>query len=520
MVNTLVSRKDISEELKRGLFLSFCVTFILGMFSYGYVFMNFVPAHDGMMVYTRDQYWQMSIGRYLMLYYVKLRGPLDAPWLIGILSLIYISLAVFLCLKLLKIEFDLWKITVVSSLFTLNIAFIATAATYIYLFDIFALALVLSVFAIYLFDRYDNPLGFVISSLFLALSMGAYQSYFAVAIGLHMLLAIKELLDGKESKKVIVNGLFRILNLILAGVFYFVFLKISLAINGVNAYKDSYNSVSNIQNLSLFGIIRLIPNSYICLFKNLFNSYTYSTRVVDAISLLIVLIGAFLLVIAGIYNCKGTKEKVFFGILVILYPLGISSVYILANGLMHQLMMFSYQMIFLLGLYPVLSDKVAADTTKIRTICYRLMLFLVAANSFLIIRFSNDVFYYKKLVGEGTTAAITNMVYDIERNIEFDKNSTEIVFVGNASISLQSDYEMRYVLGNTAGVTTLGTTITYNDVLKWYLEGTLGKDYIFVQDGDIEEKIKSLDVVKSMPEYPHEGYCKIVDGYMVIKFAE
>lgn len=494
------------------------MVFAIGLVAYGYVFVNFVPAHDGMMVYTTDQYWQMSIGRYLMMYYVKLRGPMDAPWLIGMLSLAYIGLAVYLCHLVLDIRFDLWKIAVVSSIFTLNIAFIAASATFIYLFDIFALALSLAVLSVYINTKHTNILGFVLSAFVLALSMGAYQSYFAVAIGLYMILAVKELTDGKTFFETTKNGLLRIANLLLASGLYYMILKITQRINGVRAYEDSYNSVSNISNLSLPLVIKLIPYSYKNIFSNLFMNYTYSTRVVDILNLAIVVFGTGFLVMLCVNKCKGIKEKLLFVAVLVLFPLGLNCIYVLANGMTHQLMVFSYQLMFILALYPMLSEKIVIGNENVRRWVTRGTIVFVVAVSFLIVRFSNDLFYYKKLIGEGTETAITNIVYDIERNPKFDEKTTGIVIIGDVPNALKADYEMKYVLGNTIGVSTLGTTITYNYVLVWYLEGILGKNYTFVQDQEVKEKILSLDEVKSMPNYPHDGYCKVVDGYLVIKF--
>ena len=494
------------------------MVYVIGMAAYGYVFVNYVPAHDGMRVYTTEQYWQMSIGRYLMMYYLKVRGPLNAPWLIGMLSLTYIALTVFICHLILDIRFDIWKIVVISAIFTLNISFIATSATYIYLLDIFAFALLLSILSVFINTKYGNTIGFISSAFVLALSMGAYQSYLAVAIGLYMILAMKDLIDGKSFSETLKKGGISIANLLVASGLYYVILKITQKVNGVSTYKNAYNSVGNVSNLSFPFVFKLIFGSYKNIFKNLFMNYTYSTRIVDILNFGIFIVGLVFLAMLCINRCKGKKEKLLFFALLALFPLGVNCIYILANGMIHQLMMLSYQLVFVLALYPFLSGKVVIGNESFRKWMSRVMIFLVVAVSFFIVRFSNDLFYYKKLVGEGTEAAITNIVYDIERNPEFDEQTTGIIILGDVATALKSDYEMKYVLGNTSGVTTLGTTITYNDVLVWYLEGILGKNYTFVQDKEIKDSIFNLDDVKTMPNYPHDGYCKMIDGYLVLKF--
>ena len=511
--------KNIIEKNRESL-LCVIVTFIIGLLAYGYVFVNFVPAHDGMRVFTNEQYWQLSIGRYMMLYYIKLRGPLNAPWLIGMISLGFISLAVYLCMKILDIKFDLWKVCVISSVFLLNIAFIASAATYIYVFDLYSLALLLALISVFINIKCDNIFGFFISAFVLSLSVGAYQSFFTVAVGIYMILALKKLSEGANCKEVISKGLIWISNIIIAGVFYFICLKAVLFINHVRAYHGAYNSVSNVTDLSVGKVLRMIPDAYLVLFKTLYGQYTYSTKLVDLLNLIITLFGLFLLIKLCRESCRRLAEKILFAVIVFLFPLGIGCTYILANGMIHNLMMFSYQLIFILVLYPVLSGKIKFDKDKVLMIIERAFIVLFIFDSFFIIRFSNDLFYYKTLVGEGTEAAVTNIVYDIERNENFDPQNTQIVILGDIAKALKSDYEMKYILGNVIGVSTYGTTITYNDVFTWYLEGILGKKYNYVRDGQVISEVEQLSDLKEMPEYPQDGYCDMVDGYMVLKFGE
>ncbi|SDA69928.1 Glucosyl transferase GtrII [Butyrivibrio sp. INlla18] len=511
--------KNIIEKNRESL-LCVIVTFIIGLLAYGYVFVNFVPAHDGMRVFTNEQYWQLSIGRYMMLYYLKLRGPLNAPWLIGMIALAFISLSVYLCLKILDIKFDLWKVLAISSIFLLNISFIASAATYIYVFDLYSLALLLALSSVFVNIKYDNVFGFFISAFILSLSVGAYQSFFTVAVGLYMILALKKLSEGASCKEVVTKGLIWISNILVSGVFYYICLKIALFINHVKAYHGAYNSVFDVANMSAGSVIRMIPDAYFNLLKTLYGQYTYSTKLVDLLNLAITALGLFLLIRLCRHNCKRLAEKVLFLIIVFLFPLGVGCTYILANGNIHNLMMFSYQLIFVLVLYPLLSDKIKFDKDKILANIRRGGILLVLLDSFFIIRFSNDLFYYKTLVGEGTETAVTNIVYDIEKNSEFDPQNTQIVILGNITNALKSDYDMKYILGNVTGVTTYGTTITYNDVFTWYLDGILGKKYNYVRDGQVISNVEQLAEVKEMPEYPHEGYCAMVDGYMVLKFGE
>ncbi len=98
----------------KSLLLFFIFTFILGIFADGYVFVSYVPAHDGMMTITHDQSWQTSIGRGLMQVYVKFRGVVDGPCLIGMLTLVYTAIAAYLLNEILEVSDEIWKIFAIS----------------------------------------------------------------------------------------------------------------------------------------------------------------------------------------------------------------------------------------------------------------------------------------------------------------------------------------------------------------------------------------------------------------------
>ena len=137
---------------------SFIFTFILGFLAYGYVFVNYTPSHDGMMIVKTNQWWEMSVGRFVVMYYAPIRGYLESPWLIGLLTMTYTALAVYLTINMLGIKDDNRRVFVVSAVYVLNIAYISNSCVYIFCWDLLALALLASVYAAYLIIRYDRLL--------------------------------------------------------------------------------------------------------------------------------------------------------------------------------------------------------------------------------------------------------------------------------------------------------------------------------------------------------------------------
>lgn len=81
-------------------------TFIIGLIAHGYAFFNGLFSHDSLKVYPdkNEIIWHISLGRFLQEPYRICRGELAAPWLIGLMSLLWISVTAYLIIKLLKIK--------------------------------------------------------------------------------------------------------------------------------------------------------------------------------------------------------------------------------------------------------------------------------------------------------------------------------------------------------------------------------------------------------------------------------
>ena len=466
------------------------------------------------MTVTHDQAWQTAIGRGLMQYYVRLRGQVDAPWLIGCLTLVYTSLAVYFTVKILGIEDELWKIFVVSAVFTLNISFICSAAVYIYLLDIYALSLLLAVLAVWTYETINNrALAVPASGIILSLSMGLYQSYFAVAIALFIFLVIKMIMGQKDNlRTIITNALYMICTAGIGAVLYSLTLKAIQNITGVEPY-DSYNSVSNISNLSVKSVISSIPGCYRSCYNFFFKSQPYANNLFVIINVAFIIL-AIIMYSYCLIRFKSNVNRILLVLTIVIFPLGANCIYILSSGMIHYLMVFSYQTFYLLMLFPLLNNdfKIGGGTAN------RLVTALVLILSFVVIRFSNDLFYYQKLVGEGTEASITGILYDLERYPEFDENSMQIVMIGHPGIAIGQNYEMVDLYGSYPGVGNAGTTITYESVFQSYLHYVLGRNYNFNYSEEVAQEIIESEGYQEMSAYPQEGYIRVIDGYLVLKF--
>ena len=152
----------ITGERQR-LLASFAAVFLFGLLAHGYAFTNFTVSHDSLneMFLSGDiRYaagsvadWKISLGRFLYpAYRTVFSSGAGTPWLSGVLSLVWVSLAVYLVSRLFSVDNAL-LLAVIGALFVTNVSYSALAATYIYDLDGDMLAMLLAVCAAYLLLR-------------------------------------------------------------------------------------------------------------------------------------------------------------------------------------------------------------------------------------------------------------------------------------------------------------------------------------------------------------------------------
>ncbi len=507
----------MSNELARNIKKVFIATFVMGLIAYGYLFVNYIPSHDGMMIVKTNQWWEMSVGRFVVLYYAPIRGLYEAPWMIGLLSTTYVAISAFLTIQILDIGFDTWKVYVVSALYVFNIAFISNAGVYLFCFDVLTLALLFAVLAVYLSTRFQNIISGLAAILLLAFSLGMYQSYIAVAVGLYMLVACKRLVNGDETKKVFRNGITSIVILILSGVAYYILVRVFQALSGVEPYTGAYESIESVFSLGFSDFVHGMIIAYKQVLRFLFKDSLYASIMPLIINSLIVIIGMVSWILVLIRFRMPVISKILLGALILIFPIGVNCFSIFLGGVVYQLMFFPYQLVLLLLLFPVLIKNNESISVKPQMYMRIATVVAVSILSFCVVRYANDLFYYQKLVGAGTDAQMTGILYDIERTEGFDDFSTPVILLGDASQALGAPYEQRDIYSNTAGLSPSGTTITYNECFKWYMRYVFGRDFQYETDQATVDSLIEREAVTDMPCYPEAGYVQMVDDHLVIK---
>lgn len=247
----------ITGERQR-LLASFAAVFLFGLLAHGYAFTNFTVSHDSLneMFLSGDiRYaagsvadWKISLGRFLYpAYRTVFSGGAGTPWLSGVLSLVWVSLAVYLVSRLFSVDNAL-LLAVIGALFVTNVSYSALAATYIYDLDGDMLAMLLAVCAAYLLLRGTLRCR-ALAVIPIVGSLALYQAMISVTVSLVMIACILRLLESESAKAVFFDGLKAVGILFIGGAAYFILVRAVCSTSGV-ALDGGYNSLLSLGRMT------------------------------------------------------------------------------------------------------------------------------------------------------------------------------------------------------------------------------------------------------------------------------
>lgn len=168
--------------------------FLSGYLVHLYVFTNIIPNSDGLSRIFDPQQMTVS-GRWFLHFASYFNGFTQMPAVIGLFSVLFLALAAALAVSLLGIRSR--ALSALSG--ALMAAFPAVGYTFLYLFtaSAYCFAIFLAVLSVSLARR--GRWHWLAGCLLLACSMGTYQAYVTVAIGLSLLVIFWETLDPSAS---------------------------------------------------------------------------------------------------------------------------------------------------------------------------------------------------------------------------------------------------------------------------------------------------------------------------------
>ena len=485
-------------------------TFIFSAAAHLFRWVNMGFNGDSLMVFQGDEVWQTSLGRFMTLVYLWLRGRITAPLLIGLLATSYLTLSNIIIARVLDIK-KVPSLVALCGITSTYSALTDSYATYLPWVDIYMLSLLLAVLAVYLAVTFRR--GWIPAIVLLAVSMGLYPSYVQVATSLFVLWLIKMSVETDHPSPVIKSGLKAAAILVAGGLLYLICLKTVYFFTGITPSR-TYNSSFNIGFLSLLSFPRLIYGAYKHVLFFFLLPETFFPLFTGACNLCLAVLAVPLI----IRKTRQSRNWWITLVLLVLLPLSVNYVYVLSNASVRSWMVFSFTMLYVAILLFVEMDR-SPERRIVKTTSH-VLVFLVVFSAIL---YSNQMYLKKNLDEQATLSYMTRVIDRIEMTEGYEPGVTPVAFVGKINkspIRPQRGWQksvMDYAKESSSVFD--GFSIVYYGSLSSYFGIVLGYPINMVLLNRQQEIIALPEVVQ-MPVFPDKGSCKIIDGILVVKFSD
>lgn len=512
------------KKIKREYKLAFIMASLLTIVIHAYKFFNYIPNADSIYNYYFHQD-VIQLGRWALGFFCSISSFFDLPWVIGLLSSVYIGLTTVTIVALFKVKNPI-VIGIIAGLLSSSPCTIDTFH-YLYTADGYMFGMLLSALAVYLSRIEEKRLRFkFISIILLCISCAIYQSNINFALLLSLCSLFKILLDGKYEKKECINWIFnKILIYIISLGLYYIVWQILLKIRNILPY--DYLGISKIGEFSFDyikeGIIKCFQ--IFCKFFFMWDIGEYGIVQYSVYSILF-LISLIAIFVFAIIKKKLYKRLWAFWIFVLatilIIPLSnfwcfVSLELVPSNYLPRMLQCLTVLYVFATILYEEYASK------KFKNLFGILMILIIFYN-FII---ANISYSYMKITFEKTYADASEMINRIN---EITSNNetviTEIVFVGNrldGNFYTYVDEENRLNQLSKYNIvfSSLHKILTFDPQLTYlFLKVNFDLPYTSrVWEQDYLDSYYEKEEIKNMPAWPDKDSIMIFEGKLILKLS-
>ncbi|MFI3320910.1 MAG: glucosyltransferase domain-containing protein [Rikenellaceae bacterium] len=491
--------------------------FGLGLVAHGYCYLNSMFSVDSIVVLYQydDIFWKISLGRFVQPILMAFRGLIAMPWLIGLLSLLYLSIAAYFTVKLLDIK-NRYIIFSICGILTTNLTLSATNATFIYESDMFMLSLALSVIGVYILRNYKKGLFWAIIPL--VLSLGLYQAYIQVSIAMVMILFIKDILDKKPNSELWRNLGKAVISLLLSVALYIIIHKLVLFITGISV-SNSTNSIK-LDNIS-FKSYKFIHLFSFC-FKKLMPIYDMikGGQIIIASTLSIIFFT--LTSISFINLVKHLKinriNRIYIIVTIILMPIFINIINFVIYPDAYTLTIFSTFFIIILFLMIFeYHQYLNISLLKLKNKWFNRIVFIsIGAMIFGNIILANQLYLKKELEYQSTLSFTSRLIDRIEQHENYVTGETKVALIGfwakSPTLGLREGFDKIVLRGSN----TTQYSITFK--AEKYFKYILGYNMNILKKSEMSDKL--IIEGNKLPSFPDKNSMKYIDGILVVKIGD
>jgi len=487
-----------------------------------YLMANGLINHDSAVVTGNNQWFNIFSGRWFAMVPDMISGTFNLMWVNSLFSIIYLSVAA--CLIGACLEIRRTPLVLVLSALIVSFPAVASGLSDRFEADKFFFAVLLACSAVYLTRQFRFG---VLAGIFLLLfSLATYQAYVGFFSGLAVLILIRELMTGREFRRVMVSAVKYVVVLVVALGAYVVSVKLTNSTGG-SGYKD----------INTFGGFSLqnLPARFIFAYRNFFEIFFKNSQWIHQDFLqngqryeyvfaltAFVMLGLLIIIVSRNSMTKDPARLVAVVLLAALIPPAINIIAMVTPDSLYILMQYSLVLYFAfaLVLVDVAVGSVAASSTAIIARLAHMFSWLIILFCCLV-AFSyalyTNVFYSKMdLMNKQGQAYSTILVTRIQSQSYYTPD-IPIVLYGAAPQSFALGYYANFY---AIPLEDMPNMYSYPAYLLTYMDL---HNPISRNDGSMPAALSSdanaMAAISKMPIYPETGSIDQFDGYIVVKFS-
>ncbi len=498
---------------------AFLACFLTGYLVHLFAFTNLIPNSDGLSRVFDPQQMTVS-GRWFLHYASFLNDFTQMPALIGFFAMVFLSLGAAGVVT--ALGFHSRALSAFCGV--LMAAFPCLGYTFLYMFtaSAYCLAIFLAVLAVCLVKQGGWPRS-LIGCLLLALSMGTYQAYAAVAVALSLLVVLRECLNTRSTLKGTARLGFRLAGFLAVGAaLYYGILQVFLKVKDLELldYLGMSDAGSGYPIARLPGLILTVYKQVVIFFFLPGSSNTFTTPVLAVLDLLVLLLAAVCFFALVLRRQLWREPWRLAGALVLaaLLPLAVGFAQIIspysdATPIMKYAYVLVYGAVLLaadLGLSLLPRPKAGTAVSWALAVCL-IGVTVYGAN------INNLLYTASSQAHRATLSYATRLLSRIESCPGYTGQEEVVVIGAIPTQQLTADIPS-YALIDHYSVPR-DTVATLNKHIYYYFNDWLNAP-IREPEEETMISVSQSEEFQAMPLYPAQGSVQMLDGRVVVKLQE
>ncbi len=485
-------------------FLSVC---ILGLLTHMRIFIADIPNHDGMASIYFDQN-MISSGRWFLSIACGITSYFTLPWLIGVISILYLAISAVLLHRVLEIKHTSTAILVGSLL----VVYPTLASNYAYMFtaDGYLLAVLLAILAVYLTEK--GRYGFVLGGLALGFSMGIYQAYICIAMILCIYRVCKLWFFDRDVKKNLVRTSKYAGMGVIGVAVYFLCLQILLVVQ--NTSLSGYQGIGAESNASVLDSIYQMYLEFVIhtLQGNILMNQFFSVISLVALFLIAVVMLIWKLITTG--NAKRVSVYIVGMIAVAILPICFNAVLLISPNVTYHALM-KYQWVLIPICLLAVIDGCFRSNKKMQSLLAVTSLIMATMLCFTYVVVCNIAYFNLEKKYDKTYAYCLRMLDRMEETDGYE-HGMPIAMIGVVGDHYLPSTDLTVgVTDSLIGVN--GDYLFYKaEDYQAFFSYYFGVNIELVEIEEIPEIILTQEYVE-LNTFPKENSMKVVDGVLYIK---